>query len=244
LFYKELARAQAALHRYDDAIRAAEQAAKLAGADKRLLFDLLRVRVLVMAERLVEAESECLALLKTHEHPAEVIELRYLLSNVHGAAKQQAKAEEQLQLILKIDPENAAVNNDLGYLWADQNKNLPEAEAMIRKALDNDRMIRRRNPAWRAELDRDNAAYVDSLGWVLFRRGLLEEARKELERATQLEGGDDPVIHDHLGDVYERLKMRPQAVRAWQRALELYEQGVRGKDDERIRAVRAKIAGQ
>ena len=80
-----------------------------------------------------------------------------------------------------------------------------------------------------------------TVGWVLFRRGRIDEARKELERATTLEGGDDPVIHDHLGDVYSRLKMRLEATRAWQRALELYNQGVRGKDNERVRDIRHKI---
>ncbi len=91
------------------------------------------------------------------------------------------------------------------------------------------------------EDDRDNSAYVDSLGWVLFRRGQIDDARKELERATTLDESGDPVIYDHLGDVYQRLKMRPEATRAWQRALELYNQGVRGKDDERVRDIRRKI---
>ena len=67
------------------------------------------------------------------------------------------------------------------------------------------------------------------------------EARKELERATTLGDGDDPVIFDHLGDVYNHLKMRPEASRAWQRALELYNQGVRGKEDDRVRDIRRKI---
>jgi tetratricopeptide (TPR) repeat protein len=241
LFYKELARAQASLHRYDDALQSVETASKQAGDDNRLLFQILRVRILTMAERFEAAQAECNALLKKHDRTADVIELRYLLSNLYSASKQQAKAEEQLQLILKIDSDNATVNNDLGYLWADQGKNLAVAEEMIRKALELDRSQRRRDPNFTSEEDKDNAAYVDSLGWVLFRRGQIDAARKELERATTLESGDDPVIFDHLGDVYNRLKMRPEASRAWQRALELYGQGVRGKDDERVRDIRRKI---
>ena len=60
------------------------------------------------------------------------------------------------------------------------------------------------------EEDQDTAAFVDSLGWVLFRRGEIEAARKELERATTLPDGDDPVIWDHLGDVYQRLRLMPR----------------------------------
>jgi tetratricopeptide (TPR) repeat protein len=164
-----------------------------------------------------------------------------VLSNVYSAAKQHAKSEEQLKLILKIDPLNATANNDLGYLWADQGRNLEEAENMIRAALEADRLQRRRNPNLTADDDKDSAAYVDSLGWVLFRRGQVDEARKELERAASLDDSNDPVIYDHLGDVYARLKMNGEAVRAWQRALELYETGLRQKEDDRVRDIQRKL---
>jgi tetratricopeptide (TPR) repeat protein len=241
LFHKELARALASLKRHDEALGQADVGAKKADGDGRFLFEILRIRILTMAERYTDAETECTALLKNHERPAESFELRYLLSNIYSAAKRQGKAEEQLVLILKIDPDNATVNNDLAYLWAEQGKNLAAAEQMIRKALDLERSQRRRKPNWTAEDDKDNAAYVDSLGWVLFRRGQIGAARKELERAVTLNDGDDPVIYEHLGDVYSRMKMRPEASRAWQRAVELYEQGVRGNDAERVRDIRRKI---
>ena len=240
LFYGDLARALASLHRYDDALKNADLGIKQAGGSE-LVFQILRVRILAMAERHDDAESECQALLKTHNRPGEVVELRYLLSNVYSGAKQQAKAETQLQLILKVDPDNPTVNNDLGYLWADQGKNLETAEEMIRRALDADRSQRRRNLNLIPEDDKDNAAYVDSLGWVLFRRGQIEEAKKELERATTLGDNDDPVIYEHLGDVYSRLKMRSEASRAWQRSLELYKDGIRGKDEERVRDIERKL---
>ncbi|HZZ81995.1 MAG TPA: tetratricopeptide repeat protein [Gemmataceae bacterium] len=240
LFYNDLARALASLHRYDDALKQVNQALKQPG-NSELVFKMLRVRILSMAERYAEAEAECKTMLKDNSRVGEVVEVRYLLSNVYSAAKRSADSEAQLQLILKVDPDNATVNNDLGYLWADQGKNLAAAETLIRKALDADRVQRRKSAKLSADDDKDNAAYVDSLGWVLFRRGQVEEARKELERAASLDEGGDPVIYDHLGDVYRRLNLRPEATRCWQRALELYNNGVRGKDDERIRDIRRKI---
>jgi tetratricopeptide (TPR) repeat protein len=91
------------------------------------------------------------------------------LSTVYSAAKKSAEATEQLQLILEQDPNDATANNDLGYMWADEGKNLAEAEKLIRKALALDREERTKGKAVGPDADRENAAYADSLGWVLFR---------------------------------------------------------------------------
>jgi tetratricopeptide (TPR) repeat protein len=238
---QELARGLAGLKRYDDALDIVDRSIKQAGDDDRFVFQKQRIAILSMAHRYDDAEADCKALLKTRTRLADAVTLRYLLSSIYSASKKQDQAQEQLQMILRIDPENATAHNDLGYNWADQGKNLENAEEMIRKAIDLDRAQRRRNPGLSVEDDKDSAAYMDSLGWVLFRRGRIDEARKELERATALPDGDDPVIYDHLGDVYQRLKMRPEATRAWQRALELYDEGLRTKDDERVRDIRRKI---
>ncbi|HZT78751.1 MAG TPA: hypothetical protein VFA26_00895, partial [Gemmataceae bacterium] len=90
--------------------------------------------------------------------------------------------------------------------------------------------------------DRDNAAYIDSLGWVLFRRGRLGEARKELERAAALpDGRDDPVVWDHLGDVRFRQKDLSGAREAWRTAVKLYEEGRRRASDPRFREIKQKL---
>ncbi len=258
LFQTEKARALAGLRRFDEAVQAADRALLLAGDNNRLLVRHLRVRLLTMAGRYADGEKECVAMLKDYTQPGEVMETRYLLSGVYAAAKQPARAEEQLLLILKADPDSAVANNDLGYQWADQGKNLPEAERMIRRAIELDRRQRLGagappvpgepappppiTPVSATSADvEDNAAYVDSLGWVLFRRGQVEQARKELERAAGLPDGDDPVIWDHLGDVYRHLQRAGDARAAWEQALRLYEQGTRRIDDERCQELRRKI---
>ncbi len=88
-------------------------------------------------------------------------------------------------------PDAPSVLNFLGYMLADHARDLPEAERLIRRAV---------------EQEPDNGAYVDSMGWLLFREGALDSARVQLERALVLTGGD-PVIHEHLGDVYRELKL-------------------------------------
>ena len=89
--------------------------------------------------------------------------------------------------------------------------------------------------------DLENAAYIDSLGWVLFRKGDLKGARAELEKAAKLPGGDDdPVVWDHLADVLFRLGEKDKAIAAWQKALALFDSRVRPKD-ERYKEIQQKM---
>jgi len=221
LFYHDLARALARQGKTDLALAEVERGMVNAPDPARFAFRQLKVSVLTMAERIDNAEAECQAMLKDYHQPGELLDIRYLLSSVYSTAHQLPKAEEQLQLILKMDPNNATASNDLGYIWADQGKNLKQAEDLIRKAIELDRQSRKR--AATVDSDEDNAAYIDSLGWVLFRRGQLESARRELQRAVTLPDGDDPTIYDHLGDVCYRLQQIDNARTAWRQALTLYE---------------------
>jgi len=82
-------------------------------------------------------------MLKDHTLPGEALEVRYLLSNVYSLPRKMAQAETELLECLKIDGRQHAVNNDLGYHGRYQGKKLPEAEAMIRKAIDLDRRAAR-----------------------------------------------------------------------------------------------------
>jgi tetratricopeptide (TPR) repeat protein len=168
--------------------------------------------------------------------------VRIQLSNALAAAEKYEESEGQLLLVLKDDPNDAMVNNNLAYAWADRNKNLAEAEKMIRKAIDLDRKARSSATAVNADSDRDSGVYLDSLGWVLFRRGKLEQAQAELEKAVALpDAADDPVVWDHLGDVYFRRGARARALAAWKKAVGLYDAGARRKSDERYKEIGEKV---
>jgi tetratricopeptide (TPR) repeat protein len=240
----DLARALAQVGKYDEALAEADTAVRDARDSEKFALRHLRVRILLQAERIAAAETECQALLKDFPLPGEALETRYLLSSVYSLSKRLPLAEAELATCLKLDANNATLNNDLGYLWADQNKNLAEAEAMIRKAIDLDRKNRQGALALAPNADKenhDNACYIDSLGWVLFRRGQFEAARQQLEYATSLPDGDDPAIWEHLGDVYEALGQVERAGQAWQQALGFYDQGKRHKIEERYRVLQEKL---
>src|SRR5262249_9167659 len=116
--------------------------------------------------------------LKKDEQDDFLDNVRYALSGLYVELNQVDKAAEQLKALLAREPDNTTYNNDLGYIWADHDLNLAESEKLIRKAIDEDRRQRRKtNPDLKPELDKDNPAYLDSLGWVLFKQKKYKEAR-------------------------------------------------------------------
>ena len=130
----------------------------------------------------------------------------------YGVAAEQAgrhdTAAELFKKSIASDPSNAArACNYLGYMWAERGENLAEAEQLIRRALG---------------ADPENGAYLDSLGWVLFRQGQYGDALDQLLRAaSRFDAEPDPVVFGHIGDTYEKLGNSPEAVHYWQKALRL-----------------------
>jgi Tfp pilus assembly protein PilF len=131
-------------------------------------------------------------------------EALFYLANIYDETGREPLVEQTLKKSLEVDPDYAQSLNYLGYLYAEQNRSLSDAERLIKKAL---------------AQEPDNGAFVDSLGWVYFKQGKTKEARAELEKARSML--EDPVIYDHLGDVYMKLKDVPKAKENWRRSLQL-----------------------
>ena len=102
--------------------------------------------------------------------------------------------ETHLQHLLTLRPDHAHALNALGYSWADRNVRLAEAHDLIARAL---------------ELLPDDPFITDSLGWVQYRLGRLEDARQTLERAYRSKA--DPEIAAHLGEVLWSLGRQDEA---------------------------------
>ena len=238
LFRFHLALALANLDQYDEAVREIDQAIKLSSDGGRLSTRIRKVHILRRAQRFEQAVAECKSMLEESTNPGQIREIRSALSHTYGAMKQTAKAEAELRKILELDPNDATANNDLGYQMAEQGRNLDEAERMIRKAIDLDRSQRKLS----ADVEAENAAFLDSLGWVLFRQGKLDEAKRWLEQAaTMVEGEDDPTVWDHLGDVRAKLNLPTPAREAWQKALVRFERDRRTYPADRLEEVKRKL---
>jgi tetratricopeptide (TPR) repeat protein len=144
------------------------------------------------------------------------------------------KGEAELELLLQRNPDEAGPNNDLGYLYAEQGKNLEKAESMIRKAL---------------QEEPENYAYLDSMGWVLFKQGKVKEALEQMSKAAErmkaetgrLGNSPDPTILEHLGDVYFRLQEVDKAEDSWRQALQAAERTL--PPDKRLPEIRSKLDG-
>ena len=113
-------------------------------------------------------------------------------------------SENDLRIIISKQPENAAALNALGYTLADQTERYEEAESLIRQAY---------------ILQPEEAAIVDSMGWISYRRGRLAEAEEYLRRAWALE--NNPEIGAHLGEVLWVRGKQEAARSIWRDALKV-----------------------
>jgi len=113
------------------------------------------------------------------------------------------------KLAIKYTKGGGRAYNFLGYLYADKNMYIDEAMQLVLKAL---------------EFEPDNGAYLDSLGWVYYRKGDYVAALKNLllaEEKLDEAGHPDSVVYDHIGDTYLKLDNKNRAVFYWEKALKL-----------------------
>ncbi|MBI5385657.1 MAG: tetratricopeptide repeat protein [Verrucomicrobia bacterium] len=114
------------------------------------------------------------------------------------------ESEKHLLKCLKLSPDFDEALNYLGYMYAERGTNLVQAREMIEKALQH---------------EPDNAAYLDSLGWVRFKQGQMREALRLIERAIKLNKEPDATLYDHQGDILVELKEPEKAREAYKAAL-------------------------
>lgn len=119
-----------------------------------------------------------------------------------------------MRQVIAQDPQFSSAYNYLGYLFAEQGENLDEAEQLILKAL---------------QLKPDDGYYLDSLGWVYYKKEDYNKALSVFQKAIIIVP-DEGVVYEHLGDVYLKLDKKNKAI-------EMYEKAIKGKmeDKERMR---------
>ena len=112
--------------------------------------------------------------------------------------------EADLRRIIQLNPGSPVAYNTLGYFLANSTDRYEEAYELIKRAI---------------ELAPNDAAIIDSLGWVQYRLGLYDEALENLDRAYEL--FPDHEVAAHLGEVLWVVGERYQARSLWRKALEI-----------------------
>jgi tetratricopeptide (TPR) repeat protein len=158
--------------------------------------------------------------------PDEKLYMEYLRGEFYERQKMFDQAEAEFRKALAIDPHNPGVLNYLGYMLADQGEKLPEALTMIQEAVD---------------LEPQNYAYLDSLGWAYFKTGQYQQAEDNLRKAIS-RMNTDPTVLDHLGEVYEKTGNLKMAVAQWERSMTEYAHSLPADaDPEDVQKVQHKL---
>jgi tetratricopeptide (TPR) repeat protein len=160
------------------------------------------------ARRYKDALATLDAAEKLAKNPQQQQAIVFMRGAMYEHEKNFAEAEKQFREVLKTDPDNAGALNYLGYMLADRNVRLDEAQQLIAKAVD---------------LEPDSGAYLDSLGWVHYRQNRLDQAEEELRQALDSREDrsirKDPTVHDHLAEVYFKQGKFKEAASEWELAV-------------------------
>ena len=153
-------------------------------------------------------------------HP-ENVNLLYARAMVQEKLGKLQGLEKDLRAIIKLEPDNAAALNALGYTLADSTDRYKEARALIEKAY---------------SIDSEDPAIMDSMGWINYRQGNLEGALKYLTQAYKKY--PDHEVAAHLGEVLWMMGRKDEALALWKKALE------QKPDSEILRSTRERLEKQ
>ncbi len=157
------------------------------------------------------------ALERAHElNPADLNVLSSL-GLTYDALKMHTESDSAYERALRIDPHFALVLNNYAYSLSERGLQLEQAAKMSKESLEKDSI---------------NSSYLDTYGWILYKKGRYNEALIYIKKAIEL-GDASSVILEHLGDVYAKLNQLSEAKKYWTKALE--------KDQNNV-ALKEKIA--
>ncbi len=186
----------------DAAIEALQTLARAHGDIQRVQFalaDLLRSE-----ERFDEAEIAYTSAIDLGKAAGKEDWVLFFYRGIcHEQSKDWAPAEADFRKALSLNPTQPQVLNYLGYGLVDRGEKLDEALGMIEKAV---------------AADPEQGYIIDSLAWAYFKLGRYKDALEPMERASLLEPVD-PIVTDHLGDVYWMNDRKLEAQFQWRRAL-------------------------
>ncbi len=147
-------------------------------------------------------------------------ELLFYMGNLHSQNGEFHQMVKTIEKVLELNPNHFQALNYLAYSLADKNLQIDRAFQMAKKAL---------------LLSPDNGYILDTVGWILYKKGEFREAKFYLEKAVKKEP-KEALILEHLGDVYVQLNYIQKAIDIYKKALVLE------SDDERKVLIKNKLS--
>jgi len=135
-----------------------------------------------------------------------MIQVLTMRADVYYRMKDYSKAFETFDEALKSNNEDLTVMNNYAYYLAEQNLKLKEAEEMSKRVI---------------ETEKGNTTYLDTYGWILYKRGKLKDAAKVYESIINSGEEPDAVWYEHYGFILRKQKKCTEAIDNWNRALKL-----------------------
>ncbi len=179
---------------------------QLTGApdDREVYFDLAEMDV--RAKRWKDASHAFDQAAALAIKPDDKVILYYYRGDAALREKLYDEAELDFRRGLAIDPDNASIENDLGYMYADRGIKLDDAVTMLKKAVAS---------------DPQNYAFLDSLAWAYYKQGQYAMA-EDYERKAAQRMTNDPTLLDHLGEIEAKNGKLQQAIADWNKSLQEY----------------------
>ena len=135
-----------------------------------------------------------------------LVQVLTMRADIYYRMKEYVKAFETFREAMKTNNNDLTVINNYAYYLAEQNTNLKEAEEMAKRVI---------------EKEKENSTYLDTYGWVLYKRGKFQEAVKIMEDAIKNRKNPDAVMYEHLGYIYKKLKNCNEAIKNWNIAIKI-----------------------
>jgi tetratricopeptide (TPR) repeat protein len=147
------------------------------------------------------------------------VQLKFFLGTVNDHLGNRRDVIANMKEVIDLDPNHVQGLNYLAFTYAESNKNLDEAEILVRRAL---------------EIEPNDGFVLDTLGWILYKAGKWSDSIKVLEAAHKSQPNES-IISEHLGDAYHKHQLVEKARRMYQRAVETE------SDESKVRHLREKI---
>ncbi len=129
-----------------------------------------------------------------------------LLGDDYNYLKDYARSDSAYEAVLNFDPDDDLVLNNYAYFLSLRKERLDYANKLSAKLI---------------QLHPDDPNYLDTRAWVLYNLGKVEDARKTIEKALQLNGDINGDIIEHYGDILYKLGKTKEAIDQWKKAKEM-----------------------